>query len=137
MTKLNTEKLSVAIRQAVEDLEWCESQPQTYQIKMDFWHEPYPDGCAVCLAGSVIAHRIGIPPDLSRVPESFSPDVHRMLIAIDMVRQDDVSNALDVLGYDEVLLDWSEPRVVPYDRDPVAFKADMLEIADMLEERGI
>ena len=104
MEKLS-DVLSVAIRQALQDLDACMQDP-SYFIDFRNWHIRHPrqfypkEGaiCSVCFAGSVMVKRLIPTEDGTRIknhltPLSF-PENRYMLFALDAVRSGNVTKAL-------------------------------------------
>ena len=66
------EKLSEALRMAIEDFKAIiKNKKHGYYIDLDFWHIPREDGCAVCLAGSVLAKTLKMPININITPTYF------------------------------------------------------------------
>ena len=102
-TKINTDKLHLALEQALNDLAKVEADPR-YQIDMGNWHAPkhLKEGivCAVCLGGAVIACELPIPPEHSTTPlsllgdEQISNSEFSTLRALDLLRTGDVAEGV-------------------------------------------
>jgi hypothetical protein len=125
---------SIAILQALEDLEACERDPR-YVVDMSCWHIPDDDQCAVCLAGSVMAKRLGANHDVDFLPRNF--EKRDMLRSLDRFRCGEINDGLIDL---EISIPAGLPDDVPveeYGVDPAAFKADMRRLAAMLAEVGL
>lgn len=63
-------KLSDLLEVALKDLAAVERMKKTYKVDMGSWHEPkFGDDsrCAVCLAGSVMARTMQLPPSVSEL----------------------------------------------------------------------
>jgi hypothetical protein len=136
---LATCALSDLITVALADLEATEKLPN-YRIRMDEgWHEPKLWLCDVCLAGAVIARRLGGDPRKEVWPAEFPPAVCNALASLNGFRCGDLDWAFLELGFGPPsghgLPD--EFPVTPYANDPVAFKADMRALADMLRDAGM
>ena len=124
---------SKLIRLALADLAKCEEDPR-YKVHMGEWHEPKGGVCSVCLAGSVIAQTIGTLPVVSCIP-CFFDDEEMTLIALDALRNGDVSDAFDDLGLGESPID--DREITPYEDDHERFRTDMEELANDLEKAGL
>lgn len=144
-------KLSALILVALHDLEEVEKDKR-YVVNMDKWHTPVRywkprtayqpltpvNVCHVCFAGSVMARRDSLKPQMNAFPENFSRTVQKRLLALNSVRTGAVASALEDMG-----VTYKLPRsltyvnVVPYERDTVLFKQDMQSIAERLAKRGL
>jgi hypothetical protein len=130
------DKPSELIRVALWDLMQCE-QDERYRIEMGIWHYAINDrDCAVCLAGAVIAKTFGVLPTQVRDPSDFPPDVKRKLYALDCLRTS-TWWFLDTLGVAFPRLSAYEFRPCDYKPDPAAFKRELADIADQLQEHGL
>ena len=140
-----SKKLSEAIRQSLDDLRACEDDPK-YAIFMGTWHSPMTDGfskiddtvCEVCLAGAVMAKRLGfkpyefIEPDFCDVGENAP-----MLRALDLIRLGEIPAALSRIGI-KPTGELANPVSVPsYDNDRERFYTNLECIAATLEEYGL
>ena len=140
-----SKKLSEATRQSLDDLKACEDDPR-YRIFMGSWHSPEPNGfkkkddavCEVCLAGAVMAKRLGFEPD-----EHVEPDYNQvgeaasMLRALDMIRLGEIPCALARIGIGPIRRLSTPVSVSNYDNDREGFFADMESIATLLEDNGL
>lgn len=138
---------SALLTLALDDLEKAEVDPR-YVIDMNHWHQPALRGsrdmlCAVCLAGSVIAFSLGVPPYHPSRPGNFDADTCRKLIALDEFRAGSYSAALQMLHVRdaEYLLSarlraefWPTDA---YHNAPAAFKARLRALAERLEGMGL
>lgn len=158
---LNTQRLSVALLQAVGDLELVE-QSDTVRIDMNSWvKELRGDGdgpvCSVCMAGASLLHRS---PETLEVLMfgTVTPLEFNVILALDEVRNysyraalmefyansphvEPLTGELTLTGerVDEVvkaLLD-SVITFCGYREDPEQFKNNMRTIAGKLEEFGL
>ena len=96
-----TNKLSVLLSLALDDLELVEKD-SNYKINMNTWHtKPEGKKCEVCLAGSVLAKTLNIP----RVEFDWLEDwtgateIMYKLRALDYIRRGDLIPALLELGH--------------------------------------
>ena len=145
MKKLNVKKLSVAIRQTLEDLGACEKD-ERYEINMGTWHTPYQWAkCEVCFSGSAMAKRLRAPFRSIAYPIDF-PREEEMLNALNRVRRGKIFAALSVLNQNlpnELRRYGIEPQCVNwllinvYADDPGKFKRSLSRVAGMLERRGL
>ena len=130
---------SQLIEVALLDLESVEKLPG-YRVDMWSWHEVdyLPNGgCAVCLAGSVMARRLGADPHENLSPEDFDDDIEDSLEAINLLRLGNVHEALAEIS---LPVPAGMPDIVPiapYEDDPVQFKSDMRALAEMLRANGL
>ena len=106
--RLNTTKLSTALRQAMADMDARLSDrgesgmDQPYWPSSEQWHTARPDAgeCAICLAGATFA-RFGIKKNETVDPRELAEEgriteeEERMLYALDSLRVGDVTNALN------------------------------------------
>ena len=105
MEKLST-YLPTAIRQSIEDLRACRKDDR-YELNMIRWHIPNGNGkCVVCLAGAVMAKRLGSLPDHETHPVDFiftgekaNRTVNDMLFALNGIREGSVKEAIQRTGY--------------------------------------
>ena len=125
---------SVAILQALEDLEACERDFR-YRINMHKWHTPGENQCHVCLAGSVMAKRYDAAIDCSHAPDCFPPC--SMLVALDDFRKGAIYIALIYLGLRVPSVLSGRACVTDYKDNPAAFKSDMRRMAALLAEHGL
>lgn len=129
------EKPSELIRVAITDLIKCEEDPN-YRINMADWHRPQGEVCEVCLAGAVMAQRIGVYRHEIRNPVLFPPEVSGPLLALDDFRMGCVSGGLE-------RLDIRCPEmpaifgIIDYSESPEEFKYDMRSLAQLLEDHGL
>ena len=143
---------SKLIRVSLEDLEAVEDDPD-YRVDMDAWHTPmFRSECQVCLAGAVMAKRLGVEPDEYIATPTRSPFTRKeraQLVALDEFRRGDVYSGLyrlvdaGLVAHSKVDLvrdaDFDPSSAImshvpAYGRDPSAFKAAMSRIAQELEE---
>ena len=90
------DKLSDLIEVALADLEKAENT-EGQEINMTAWvyvTDKDAQLCSLCLAGSVMAHSLGIVLHNSVSPESFAPSIKQKLYAIDEVRKGQINNAI-------------------------------------------
>jgi len=91
------DKMSELLTIAMLDLEKAENTPR-YTIDMSAWHEPNGH-CRVCLAGSVMAMRLGVEDTVSATPGSMADaDTRRKLSAINSLRCGDIRSAYSVMN---------------------------------------
>ena len=144
--KLNVELLSVAIRQAVSDLISCERSSR-YKVDMGVYHAPGDEACHVCLAGAVIASRLGCDHENHSGPGKF-PREQKMLYAIDSARDGELLAAGTWLDISEekmaklTSLKESSPHLLRllgycHSDSPTKFKRALLGLADELEAIGL
>lgn len=139
MKKLSN-KLSVAILQALDDLELCMND-DNYIIDFHHYHnpiEPIKDQfknivdkkCAVCFAGSIIAKRLK-PNEFNEDirPADFNKNIENMLLALDCVRSGFINQALSQLG-----IDGNFKNVIVNQHDYEVFKSQMIEISNILKK---
>lgn len=131
---------SKLIRLAIKDLEAVEGDTR-YMVDMRFWHLANYDSCHVCLAGSVMAKTLNIPEYMywdgymSTVPGYLRKTVPA-LHALNYLRIGYLALAFEDLEIPFPKTMKPAVSVTNYATDPVAFKADMLDLARQLEERG-
>ena len=102
--KLDTTRLSRALRQAIGDMDECLASGQ-YEANATVWRLPamrHPETeelipCQICLAGAT-AVRMGYGPRDTWQPEEVDEDVNAMLGALNYVRLGSVGEALNLLG---------------------------------------
>lgn len=131
--KLLPEKLSDCLELALADFAKCRESPM-YQINMNNWHKPLlgKDVCTVCLAGSVIAQSLGIPPTTPTGPSDFSPHNAVRLEALDYLRTGQIHEAVKLL-----LPGYARPLVPEYSKDPEGFLRAMDDILQFLRKAGL
>ena len=86
---------------AVDDMEALIDDP-VYNFGSDLWHEPMGNFCQVCIAGSVMANRLGARASFSMDPTKYTDDTRKKLCAIDALRSGHISLAwsyLTNMGY--------------------------------------
>jgi hypothetical protein len=136
------DKLSDLLKVALLDLEWVESQPEKYMINMADWYEKSYDPrigesmCSVCLAGAVMAKTLGdkVSSRYQRNPESYDEDTSRKLRAINLARQGQIKESLEMLGQ---ALPKCLPAYIPilrYEAHSNKFKADIKNIIKKLQK---
>ena len=139
-------RMSEAIRMAVADLTAIEKTPG-YEIDMSVWHAKEDGACHVCFAGSVMANTLHLPKEEVHVlwwnaVDCFGPRWQSVFMALNCVREGLVELAHKCWAGD--LIDQKDAPVnvgkrepvYSYNEDPVAFKRDMLALADRLEAEG-
>lgn len=108
MSKL-PDTLSGLLRVAVEDAKKIELSDK-YKLNMNYWHMPADtyEGekeedrgkCYVCMAGAVMAERLGASPDQEAWPDHIAngdESTHSKLLAIDLMRQGNFDSAAEEL----------------------------------------
>ncbi len=140
-------KLSALLRIAVEDAK-AVSKDKRYRLNMGTYHTPNPaDGrCHVCMAGAVIAQRLGVRPTRSAHPAS-TPGMPRVqLRAIDDMRDGAFSTAIwrttgkwpAEIGLSDVAFAASKAVEATFDNDHGrAHWRSYLKAARILEEAGL
>lgn len=137
------DKLSDLIDVALEDLTAVEQQPGQYVVRMGVWHVPTIDeGCAVCLAGAVMAMRLDTPRGRAYRPSMFPNDTYHKLVALDDVRVGEVWLALRRFYEGQPLPGGATkiPQRMPaysYHGNPQMFRDDLRAIAARLREEGL
>lgn len=130
------DKPSELIRVALADLAKVE-RSKKYRVEMGTWHEPVDGVCEVCLAGAVMAKTLkSYPNETLWADTDFDDDTKNKLLALDFLRQGEVVEALEQLGFDdhEHIHDYD---IVSYHTDRNEFKDDMRHLADDLEKVGL
>lgn len=84
---------------ALEDLKICEADP-FYDINMNVWHRINGNQCQICVAGAVIAKRLGTLYSETCLVD-FDLDTQRKLNAIDALRRGEVREAYFSLNIDD------------------------------------
>ena len=141
-------KPSELIRVALNDLELCEKDAK-YNVYMEAWHEPFDQnsdspGCFVCLAGAVIAQSLNTPINFDRSPENFSLPISIRLRVLNLLREGDIPHALALFSDSQRDFDGdyyfnspvADREITSYSINTRLFKADMLRLADDLEDVG-
>lgn len=129
---------SQLIEIALEDLEKCERSPD-YEIDMGHWFYMSASRCCyVCLAGAVMATRLGALESAVTclISEDF-PANTAQLTAINSLR---VGSVRFTCSYLEIEMPESLAETYPittYEKDSTAFKRDMRELAETLKAAGI
>ena len=130
---------SELIEVALHDLESVE-RDERYVVKMLDWHQPLPfhSICNVCLAGSVMAKTLNVPPR-----EKFSPcdfpdmDTENKILALNEFRRGYTGKALSLMGYglprgvDDI------SNVRGYHSYRKGFFEDMRDLISRLREAGL
>lgn len=145
-------KPSALIRLAIDDLKQAEKSDE-YRINMNDWHdgaltERYnPDTCQrevgspceVCLAGSVMAFSLNLPPTHRAFPDNWGDEIAGRLEAINGFRIGQVYEALVAMRHpkaDKISKKVPDREIVDYRNDPAVFKRQMLRLAQELEKAG-
>ena len=102
-TFLKTNKLSVLLSLALDDLESVEKDPN-YGIDMGNWHRKEKGQCYVCLAGSLLAKTFKYPKiHIDCLEDEMSSieitEIAGKLQAIDCIRIGELKSALQHLGH--------------------------------------
>lgn len=107
------DKPSELLAIALEDLELCEMDP-VYEIDMGEFHKPDGAKCLVCFAGSVLAKRFEISPDVfwNDIEEELDDADLDKIMAIDYLRGGCMEEGGEYLGVEIPLSDRSMP---PYE----------------------
>ena len=137
---------------AIDDLERAERDPG-YIISLEqAWHHAVADGCAVCMAGAVMAISLKAERRVRLEPRDFNEITKRKLLAINAMRVGDITLALDYVNPDNSAEQWSKARDLstnPFDGDerdgsqeayeagPEDFKARFRQLAAKLKEAGL
>ena len=97
----NTNSMTDLMIIALDNMEALIDDP-VYNFGSDLWHEPMGNFCQVCLAGSIMANRLGANASYSMDPMKYSDDIRKKLCAIDALRSGHISLAwsyLTNMGY--------------------------------------
>lgn len=118
---------------ALDDLDAVEGD-KNYRVHMEHWHVPGCAFCTVCFAGGVMAKTLKTSPDILLGPYDFDEPLKGKLEAIHFLKSGKVNMALRSLGSvirvpHELNSDF-ERSVVPYEKDPDAFKDTIGRIVD-------
>ena len=100
MKRYNFEEINSMVElmtMAIDDMEVLIDNP-LYDFNADFWHEPVDGICYICVAGSVMANRLGAKISMSRCVANFNVSIHKKLNAIDNLRVGDIKGALRNIG---------------------------------------
>lgn len=146
----DTSRIHLALRQALQDLRSCEASGR-YKVDMSHFHLPYTQsflglfrrtGCKVCLAGAVMAKRLGAHYEETATPSRYTGKTKRMLFALDYLREVEVVRAVREV-YPDLELDdirlrllqgiQAAVRRVEYEEDTAEFHHQMGLMADLLE----
>jgi hypothetical protein len=136
-------KPSVAIRQAVADLEAIEKMPE-FMIDMNMYFGKLEDEngnpkgkCAVCFAGAMIA-RAKNDPNIYIEPDRFPNKTRDKLYGLDRFRAGYISDGLEMFGIKKLPSLLAHDVEVPeYYDNKSRFKKKMLEISDQLKAFGL
>ena len=146
-------KPSTLLRAALEDLERVEILPE-YIVDMGTWHTPRVGGggvCAVCLAGSVMAMRLGCHRNLVEVPHSSifhklfvggeptvpALDYAERLYALEALRHGHVKLYVEAWWSGIPMKDVDKDEMPDYKESPADFKQAMRAILAQLEAAGV
>ncbi len=129
---------SALIRVALDDLKKCEADP-AYEIDMGDWHNPSDQYtvCLVCLAGAVMAQRLGTDPEDYSIPCVFKVKDAAKLRALNEFRGGYVTAGLYFMS---LKLPAGIEQTIPipqYKAGPAAFHYAMNTLADTLEAAGL
>lgn len=125
------DKPSELLLLALEDLQKVESDPR-YVVDMGAWHSPNGK-CRVCLAGAVMAGKLGVTPDQSMTPSRL-PEALK-LRALDFLRVGEIDLALRTLGYYARFGTHGTPA--SYHSNRRGFYVDMLGLVGILQAEGL
>ena len=131
------------IELALRDLEACEQDPR-YEINMSRWHYPTDgepveepvDICLVCLAGSVMAKSLRMPPTKCLAAWDAG-DQSGKLLALDRFREGRIDEGLKDLGMARGREGMADAEVPTYAVDRDGFFAAMRSIAKTLRSMGL
>jgi hypothetical protein len=105
---------------AVKDAQKLQNTPG-YVLDMGIYHhQTYNGECHVCMAGAVIACRLGYKQHQEAVPKDFGRETEKALDAIDAMRKGQFGVAADLLGVrpdDLSVLDYASKAVGYYSPD--------------------
>jgi hypothetical protein len=142
---------SELIRLAIKDLELCE-QDSNYTIDMSDWYADRGEYCSVCLAGAVMVQELDVVPltranGTKQMSPAYVPNAkdRDKLYALNILREGLLGDFC--LYFDRDVRVWKDVwsalecgdylnNMVKYAYDSVAFKKQMLHIADVFEEFG-
>ena len=127
---------SVAITEALADLVKCERSPK-YNVDMGHWYAPnaHIGGvCEVCLAGAVMAKRLGNGP-YPRSPGDYRGNIG-VLNSLDFFRTGEVGRGFKSLNLSTIKGLVFDREIVLYGRNPGQFKREMRQLARDLEAAG-
>jgi len=154
--KLDVKKLSIATRQAMEDMISCERSSK-YRINMAHYHRPVFTGrlikklkhCIVCFAGATIVRRTDKRDNRFIGPFDCKREEH-MLCALDYIRRGKLNTAGCLIRYSDTRRNkltalektsenakWLKKRGNSYKKNSRQFKKRLLALADELEELGM
>jgi hypothetical protein len=129
---------STLIREALYDLELCEISG--YRINMNTWNSWMDGVCNVCLAGSVMAATLKLPPG-SYSEGPATRDVSRSnvskLYALNAFRVGKVFDGLTFMKKELPIGFAEKVKITPYGGDGASFKSDMKKLANSLEKAGL
>lgn len=148
--KLRKAKPSELILIALDDLAKVERQKKTFAVYMGRWFVPSsvsPDGkCVVCLAGSVMAGTLAIPPDVDagtydgeiEPRDVDGASIRYRLVALNDARAGYVPVYLRSLGHQvPEALKTAEVEFPSYAGDRRGFKSGLRKMARILAEHGL
>lgn len=137
--------LPTAIRQAVEDMRRLRDDPR-YRIRTSVWHRPCRGVCEICVAGALMAGRLGVRPDVEMFlcDWNHKPKVRRILDAVDWVRVGSPISAMVTVGLSCAVQPEDAPRKnvsrLLSSSHPADFYAGcehLLEVADWIEANTV
>lgn len=127
-------KPSELLKLALSDMELVEQDPR-YKIDMGFWHMPIKNKCVVCLAGSVMAKTLKIPPKKEKEPYDML-EIREKLLMIDRLRKGYFPTLLNTNLPD--FYDDSELEIMSNEpRQRKKWKEHMCTIIGILEAEGL
>jgi hypothetical protein len=136
----NRKKLSVALKQALEDSKEIEKD-RRYRHDPFACHDLEGRKCLVDLAGSVMAIRLGVPPIMQTEPCFFESSYQKMLDALSYCEIGDWSQALYTIGVtDGPLRKKIEEEIAglpEYDVDRVEYYEIMNKAVKVLKKHGL
>lgn len=141
LPKKLSKRLPIAIRQAIHDQRLCEKDIM-YKVDMGVFHTPWFNlSCSVCLAGGIMAKRLGADRTRHCLPMDYSTEIENMLLALDEIRRGRMGQFVLEVKIPTIQAIFKSKsmfwlRKKHYACNPGKFKRCLLRVADMLERRG-
>jgi len=139
---------SELIRVAIEDTKKI-LEDKHYKLDLRRWHDYDKDDgrCTVCFGGAVMSKSLGLSPNITAIPSSFSASTARKLSALDCFRSGKLYDGCLMMGIDK-----DELHMLPlsvfvrcidvdssgeqFDKSAEEFLSDMETVASVLERNN-
>lgn len=134
-----TNKLSVLLSIARDDLKSVEQFKDRYEVDMGSWHVPWEGKCSVCMAGAVMARTYSMDDEADVYPSDLSYNLKRRMSAVDWLRCGNVSSAASVMFGEEEAKRFEEfdRHIVHYEMNRDRFYDEIDDLIEDLRRAGL